>query len=150
VSEIEIRLATLDDVPQLTWLAAQLGYPMAEADMAWRLAELLQEANHAIWVATRPQGDVVAWMHLYVHRSLLTNPVAMVGGLVVDSTQRRQGIGRQLMLQPRPGGARMAAKRSTSRANVTRKGPRILRKHDTEPLNRTPCAKTGEEEAFVG
>ncbi len=124
MSEIEIRLATLDDVPQLTWLAAQLGYPMAEADMAWRLAELLQEANHAIWVATRPQGDVVAWMHLYVHRSLLTNPVAMVGGLVVDSTQRRQGIGRQLMLHAETWGRAHGCEAVYLKSDVTREGAR--------------------------
>lgn len=97
MSEITIRLATLDDVAQLAGLAGQLGYPTAEEDMACRLAELLQQSNHAVWVAARVQGDVVAWLHLYVHRMLVANPVAMVGGLVVDSEQRRQGIGRMLM-----------------------------------------------------
>ena len=124
MSAIEIRLATLDDVPQLTGLAAQLGYPTAEADMAWRLAELLQEANHAVWVATQPQGDVVAWLHLYVHRSLLANPMAMVGGLVVDSTQRRQGIGRMLMLHAEAWGRAHGCEAVYLKSNITREGAR--------------------------
>ncbi|HNT75549.1 MAG TPA: GNAT family N-acetyltransferase [Anaerolineae bacterium] len=124
MSDITIRLATLDDASQLAWLAAQLGYPTTEADMAWRLAELLQQANDAIWVATGGQGDVVAWMHLYVDRNLLTNPVAMVGGLVVDSAHRRQGIGRILMLHAEVWGRAHGCEAVYIKSNVTREGAR--------------------------
>jgi GNAT superfamily N-acetyltransferase len=95
--DIVIRLATLDDALAIATLAAQLGYVMPENDVACCLAELFQQANRATYVAALPEGLVVAWIDLYIHRSLLDNPLVMIGGLVVDIDQRGKGIGRCLM-----------------------------------------------------
>ena len=97
MDEVVIRLATLDDAPAIAALAAQLGYVTPEGDVACRLAELFQQANRAISVAAFPAGDVVAWIDLYIYRSLLDNPLVMIGGLVVDVAYRGTGIGRRLM-----------------------------------------------------
>ena len=97
MDEIVIRPATLDDAPAIAGLAGQLGYVTPENDVACRLAELFQQANHAIYVAAFPGGELVAWIDLYIHRSLLDNPLVMIGGVVVDEAYRRQGIGRRLM-----------------------------------------------------
>ena len=97
MEEVVIRLATLDDAPAIAGLAAQLGYITPESEVACRLAELFQQANRAIYVAAFPAGDVVAWIDLYIHRSLLDNPLVMIGGLVVDTAYRGKGIGRRLM-----------------------------------------------------
>ena len=94
---IVIRLAALDDASAITALVAKLGYVTPENDVACRLAELFQQPNHAIYVAAFPDGPVVAWIDLYIHRSLMDNPLVMVGGLVVDAGQRGKGIGRRLM-----------------------------------------------------
>lgn len=97
VNEVTLRLATFDDVPRITLLAEQLGYPTTEEEMACRIAELFQQSNNAIWVAALPEGEVVGWIHLYVHRSLVANPVVMLGGIVVDEAYRGKGIGQRLM-----------------------------------------------------
>ena len=83
MDDIVIRLAALDDAPAIAALAAQLGYSVGENDVAYRLAELFQLPNRAIYVAAFPAGEVVAWIDLYIHRSLLDNPLVMIGGVVV-------------------------------------------------------------------
>lgn len=103
VDDIVIRLATLEDAVAITALAGQLGYVTPEEDVAWRLAELIQQPSRAIYVAAYPANDedstggVVGWIDLYIHRSLLDNPLVMLGGIVVDVAYRGQGIGRRLM-----------------------------------------------------
>lgn len=97
MENLVIRLATLEDAPAIAALAGQLGYVVFEEDVACRLAELCQQANRAIYVAAYPGGEVVAWIDLYIHRSLLDNPLVMLGGVVVDAAYRGKGIGRRLM-----------------------------------------------------
>jgi len=103
MDEIVIRLTTLEDAPTIAALAGQLGYITPEEDVACRLAELIQQANRAIYVAAYPGGDddnapgVVGWIDLYIYRSLLDNPLVMLGGVVVDAAYRGKGIGRRLM-----------------------------------------------------
>ena len=97
MDEIVIRLATLEDASAIAALAGQLGYVTLEEDVACRLAELIQQASRAIYVAAYPGGEVVGWLDLYIHRSLLDNPLVMLGGVVVDAAYRGQGIGRRLM-----------------------------------------------------
>ncbi|MBN2390164.1 MAG: GNAT family N-acetyltransferase [Anaerolineae bacterium] len=97
MEEMIIRLATFDDVPQLAILAGQLGYAATDEEVGCRLAELIQQANHAVWVAARPDSNVVGWIHIAVQRSLLHEPVLMVEGLVINQSYRGSGIGRRLL-----------------------------------------------------
>ncbi len=97
MEEMLIRLASLDDITQLTILAGQLGYPSTEEEVACRLAELIQQSNDAVWVAARPDSNVVGWIHIAVQRSLLHEPVLMVEGLVINQSYRGMGIGRRLL-----------------------------------------------------
>ncbi len=120
MSDIEIRLATFEDVAQITILAEQLGYPTSEGDMACRLAELFQQPNDAVCVAVTPGGDVVGWIHLYVHRSLVSAPLTMIGGLIVDKSCRQQGIGRQLMTYAENWGQARGCDAVYIKSNVTR------------------------------
>ncbi len=93
-----IRLATLEDAAAVAGLAVQLGYVVSQNEAAARLAELSRRADHAVYVAVL-ENEVVGWIHLYVDYSLMDDPLAMVGGLVVDAGHRGRGIGRQLMAQ---------------------------------------------------
>jgi GNAT superfamily N-acetyltransferase len=92
----EVRRAQLGDAPEMTRLAAQLGYPMAAAEMTRRLAGLVADERHYIAVAA--SGEVMlGWMHVE-HRSLLEGgDRAELMGLVVDANVRRRGVGRELV-----------------------------------------------------
>lgn len=94
---MSIRPAQLEDAPRLTALAAQLGYPTAEAALRARLARLLPQDDHAVFVAVNESDDVTGWVSLFVYRPLMRDPLVMIAGLVVDERCRGQGIGRALM-----------------------------------------------------
>lgn len=120
MDEITIRFATLDDVAYIADLGAQLGYPDSEMEFAGRLAELLQQSNHTIYVAADGEGEVRAWMHIYIYYTLLSDPVVMVGGLVVNETHRGQGLGRQLMEKAESWGCARGCEAVYVKSNVIR------------------------------
>ena len=90
---------TAADAPAVARLSAQLGYPLAPAVLAKRLASGFQEPAHGCFVA-EAGGEIVGWVHIF-GVFLLAAPqfFAEIGGLVVDTNSRRQGIGRALMRQ---------------------------------------------------
>ncbi len=124
--EVAIRFATLDDALYIADLGAQLGYPGDEMDYAGRMAELLQQSNHAIYVAGYEEGDVIAWLHIYIYYTLLSDPVVMVGGLVVDAAHRGQGLGRRMMAKAETWGCARGCEAVYVKANITRAGARAF------------------------
>lgn len=90
---------TAADAPAVARLSAQLGYPLAPAIMAERLTSIFQEPAHGCFVA-EAEGVVVGWVHVF-GVFMLSSPqfFAEIGGLVVDTEARRQGIGGALMRQ---------------------------------------------------
>ena len=90
---------TAADAPAVVRLSAQLGYPLAPAVVAERLASIFQEPAHGCFVA-EANGAVTGWVHVF-GVWMLASPqfFAEIGGLVVDTAARRQGIGRALMAQ---------------------------------------------------
>ena len=58
----------------------------------------MQNPNHSLFIAACETG-VVGWLHVYGVRLLETDGYAEVGGVVVDASVRRQGIGRLLVRQ---------------------------------------------------
>ena len=92
----EIRRARFADAAEMARLADELGYPMSSAEAARRLAVLLPNERHHVAVAAR--GDrLVGWLHVEDRFSLEGGERAELMGLVVDSTARRRGLGRELV-----------------------------------------------------
>jgi len=92
----EIRCAQIGDASEMTRLAAQLGYPMAAAEMARRLAALLANERHYMAVAVS-SDLMLGWMHVEHRFSLEGGDRAELMGLVVDSNARRRALGRELV-----------------------------------------------------
>jgi GNAT superfamily N-acetyltransferase len=92
----EIRRAQLGDAAEMTRLAAQLGYPMSPAEMTRRLTVLFPNERHCIAVAA--SGELLlGWMHVEHRFSLEGGDRPELMGLVVDSSARRRGVGRELV-----------------------------------------------------
>lgn len=93
-----IRPAELMDAEALARLTGQLGYPVTVEEVVERLrqAQSLPEWQ-AVLVAVLPDGRVVGWIQVYQVVFLGGAPFTEIGGLVVDETCRRMGIGRALM-----------------------------------------------------
>src|SRR5260221_14795411 len=95
--EVTIRLASQDDAQQIAHLCEQLGYPVSAQHLQQRLANLLPQRNHALFVAERPGEPLLGWLHIYRCLLVHTDPEAQIGGLVVDAAVRRSGAGHRLM-----------------------------------------------------
>jgi predicted N-acetyltransferase YhbS len=93
---LKIRQMRPTDVPVVTRLGIQLGYPVDEAGIARRLERYGGSAAHLLIVAER-SGVVVGWVHA-LERPLLQEQLHVeIGGLVVDAAQRGAGIGAALI-----------------------------------------------------
>lgn len=90
---------TAADAPAVAALSTQLGYPLLPSVITERLTSVFQEPAHGCFVA-EADGAVVGWVHVF-GVFMLTSPqfFAEIGGLVVDTNARRQGVGRALMSQ---------------------------------------------------
>lgn len=95
--DITVRPADLDDVASITFLCFQLGYPADPEEVRVRLRSLLEDSEHAVFVAELPVGQVVGWVHGYMYKLFYSEPMTEVAGLVVDKECRGQGVGKELM-----------------------------------------------------
>jgi len=94
---ITIHPASQNDIPALTGLCVQLGYPNTESEIAPRLTDLAALSDHVLLVAVLDSGEVVGWAHGFIRKLLIVPPHIELGGLVVDESQRGQGIGEKLL-----------------------------------------------------
>jgi GNAT superfamily N-acetyltransferase len=95
-SDVRLRRARLADAPRIAALAAQLGYPSPASEVRKRLERIRRDDNHFVSVA-EIGGKVVGWVHAFVKYSIDAGPRAEIGGLVVDASRRRAGLGKLLM-----------------------------------------------------
>jgi GNAT superfamily N-acetyltransferase len=75
----------------------QLGYPATAEEVTGRIDAMSSRDDHDFSVAVLPDGEVAGWVHTYVRRLVMFDPLAEVEGLVVDERHRRTGIGKLLM-----------------------------------------------------
>jgi GNAT superfamily N-acetyltransferase len=85
------------DAASVAELSGQLGYPVAAEQIASRYRVLAGDPDAAIFVAESPDRALAGWLHVCGRRSLETDPLAEIAGLVVETARRRQGIGRRLV-----------------------------------------------------
>jgi GNAT superfamily N-acetyltransferase len=93
----QIRVAAPTDVDALLGLSVQLGYPAAGELIHKRVESILALEHHALLVAVSHKGPLWGWVHVFERPLLVQALGAELGGLVVDQTVRRQGIGRGLL-----------------------------------------------------
>lgn len=94
---VTIRTACATHVPVLVDLCEQLGYPTTALEIEARIKDLTGMDDHLLLVAETEAGEVVGWVHGIVRKLLVIAPHIELGGLVVDESQRCQGIGEQLL-----------------------------------------------------
>jgi GNAT superfamily N-acetyltransferase len=86
------------DIPVATVLLGQLGYEMPQEEMARRLAIVLRDSGHRVWVC-EAGGRVVGILHAFFRPALDKVPEVVVQALVVEAAQRSTGIGERLMAE---------------------------------------------------
>ena len=92
-----IRPARTADASALVPLLGQLGYPLAGAEVARLLGELLRDPAHLVLVAEE-DGRIVGYVNANFRPQLHhLAPVGTIDELVVDEASRGRGIGERLV-----------------------------------------------------
>ncbi len=94
--EISVRAMRQGDLPSLEPLLVQLGYDIAQDEVARRLSAVIEAPGHCLEVAER-EGCIVGFIHFYARAAIEKPPEVIVQALVVDDSLRGGGIGRKLM-----------------------------------------------------
>jgi GNAT superfamily N-acetyltransferase len=114
-----IRPATPEDAGAIARLAVQLGYTSTPDEARRRLQTLNQHTDHRVYVA-ETDGAVIAWIHLLVHPSLVSDTPVEIAGLVVDEHHRSRGVGEALMRHAEDWARAHGCTSVRLRSNVTR------------------------------
>lgn len=119
-ARVVVRPVTIADVPRLAELCGQLGYASTIQDIEQRLRLIQPDEKAIVFVAEQPGGQVVGWVHVFVHRTIEVDPSAEIGGLVVDESCRSKGVGRLLMERAERWAREKGCLAVTLRSNVIR------------------------------
>jgi GNAT superfamily N-acetyltransferase len=92
--EAVLRHARVSDALAIAPLMAQLGYPLASAEVERRLARIA--GSRAVFVAEH-DGAVVGLVSVSADETLIGGLEACIEGLVVDETIRSRGFGPSLL-----------------------------------------------------
>lgn len=92
---VTIRPLEPEDTDAALRLSAELGYPADRESMLRRMEQIASDAHRAVLVACL-DGEVVGWIDLSIEYHLQTDPVALIGGLVISEATRNRGIGGEL------------------------------------------------------
>ena len=94
---MRVRPMTPGDTEAVAELAGQLGYPSTPAEIERRFRAIDGDPDSTVMIAEDGRGTVLAWVHVFANHLLESDGAAEVGGLVVDSRARGQGVGKRLM-----------------------------------------------------
>ena len=116
---MQLRFMRREDAPDVARLCGELGYPSTTAEVLARFEQLEASPRDSVVVAADDDA-VVGWVHVHEHHTLESDPVAEIGGLVVDSRYRSQGVGGRLMLRAEEWAIERRCSRIRLRSNVAR------------------------------
>lgn len=95
---MSIRPAVLADLPVISELISQLGYPVRRDALSGMLKDVLADRRHVVLVAEEPEYGVVAMIDLSSRPSLrLQGWIGTIEMLVVNRSLRDRGIGDRLI-----------------------------------------------------
>jgi GNAT superfamily N-acetyltransferase len=94
---VTTREAVSGDAPAVGLLAAQLGYPVATAQIIERLHRQEGMRDRRVIVAVDPAGVVLGWSTVRVEEHIHNDPYVEISGFVVDEKARGRGVGRVMM-----------------------------------------------------
>ena len=95
MEKVTIRVLRADDAEIVATLSASLGYPVGAEEVRSRI-ELLANSNDRMAFAAILKDAVVGRIDAAVERHLQSEPVVVIGGLVVRDDMRGKRIGQQL------------------------------------------------------
>ncbi len=95
-SEAVIRKIRVEDAEEAARLCGELGYPVSAAEMKERIQSRRNRGGGAVYVACR-DGQTIGWIDVGIVHHLQSGAYGEIGGLVVSSGCRSQGVGARLV-----------------------------------------------------
>jgi GNAT superfamily N-acetyltransferase len=95
MEKVMIRALGTDDAEAVAELSVSLGYPASADEIRSRMAAFAGQ-NDRMALAATWQDRVVGWIEASVERHLQSEPVVVIGGLVVRDDMRGKRSGQQL------------------------------------------------------
>ena len=119
---VRIRTVVDADAAALARLAGELGYATEVEQMTQRLARVLADGEHRVFVADVDKGGaVVGWLQVHLTKIIESEPRGEIVGLVVTADARGRGIGRKLVEAAEAWAKEQGAESVGVRCNATRK-----------------------------
>jgi GNAT superfamily N-acetyltransferase len=116
-----IRTARASDAAALAVLSCELGYPSTAAEVRERLC-LLGDPERTLLVAVA-DDDLAGFIDVHVQRTVESDPYGEIGGLVVASGHRHEGLGAALLEAAAEWSRTRDLRTLWIRANLARSGP---------------------------
>lgn len=92
-----VREASIRDADGISQVSSCLGYTQSSTEESKkRLEEVLASDTDIVWIY-QDGTKIKGWIHLFVALRLASEKFAEIGGLVVDQSHQRSGIGRKLV-----------------------------------------------------
>ena len=92
-----VREASIGDADGISQVSSCLGYTQSSTEESKkRLEEVLASDTDIVWIY-QDGTKIKGWIHLFVALRLASEKFAEIGGLVVDQSHQRSGIGRKLV-----------------------------------------------------
>jgi GNAT superfamily N-acetyltransferase len=95
---VEVRECEPRDAATVAALSGELGYPVPATEMERRLERVANDPDHTVLVACLEDGSVAGWIDVGVVFHLQSGAYCEIGGLVVATNFRSNGIGRELVI----------------------------------------------------
>lgn len=125
---MNIRKMKESDLEIVARLCGELGYDTTVVQLAERFSVIAQKAEHQLLVAADEHDRAVAWLHVYGASFLESEFCAVISGLIVDASVRRQGIGKVLMEAAESWAKAKGFRRVTLRSRMHRKEAHLFYK----------------------
>jgi GNAT superfamily N-acetyltransferase len=122
LKDIHIRSVDLHDLPEISLLSCQLGYPNSEEDLQERLEKILANPDQAIFTVDITGKNTAGYIHAVKHVSLEVGTVVEVRGLVINQEFRRQGLGKALLAAAEEWAREIGCKQIRLHSNIIREG----------------------------
>lgn len=142
MDQIQISRMTTADLPRVTELAAQLGYPQDGEGLGRRFQAIVNHSDYALFVA-KVSNIVVGWAQINIEPlTLLVEPRAEIAALIVDEKYRGQNIGQALLAEAESWAFEQGIQLLRLRSAVTRTDAHRFYQREGYTLAKTSCVFT--------
>ena len=119
MAEVIIRLASPTDAERVAELSRQLGYQASPEDVRSRIERISNDEFASAFVAVK-DGIVAGWIQVSTRVTIESGEMAEIVGLVVDESERGNGIGRRLVREAEDWAKRLSRTSLRVRTDIVR------------------------------